>query len=78
MVARERIGHLSPSGLRCGHLDDNERREVARIQHIGWGRCYVADIEPSLAAPLRAVAVVASIICAEERSRHRRSSGGGE
>jgi hypothetical protein len=55
MVGGERIGYLSPSGLRWGHVNDNEGREVARIKDIGWVRCYVGDIEPSLAGPLRAV-----------------------
>jgi hypothetical protein len=49
MVAGERIGYLPPSALRWGHVNDNEGREVARIKDIGWARCYVADIEPSLA-----------------------------
>lgn len=77
MVGGERIGYLSPSGLRWGHVNDNEGREVARIKDIGWARCYVADIEPSLAGPLRAVAVVASIICVQELARQGSSFAGG-
>jgi hypothetical protein len=69
MVRGERIGSLSPTGLTWERVNDHEGREVARIKDIGWVRCYVADIEPSLAGPLRAVAVVASIIFAEERTR---------
>jgi len=77
MVGGERIGYLSPSGLRWGHVNDNEGREVARIKDIGWARCYVADIEPSLAGPLRAVAVAASIICVQELARQGSSFAGG-
>ena len=77
MVGGKRIGYLSPSGLRWGHVNDNEGREVARIKDIGWARCYVADIEPSLAGPLRAVTVVASIICADNRTTQHSGLGGG-
>ncbi|MBV8991838.1 MAG: hypothetical protein JO372_25040 [Solirubrobacterales bacterium] len=82
MAGRERIGYLSPWGSRWGHVNDDEGREVARIKDIGWARCDVADIEPSLAGPLRGVAVVASIIGAQDpvtqRIAQHSSFGGGQ
>jgi hypothetical protein len=75
MVRGETIGYLAPPSLRSGYVNDYQGREVARIKDMGLARCYVADIEPSLAGPLRAVTVIASIICLDKRARH--GGGGG-
>jgi len=72
MVGAERIGYLKPPGWKPGRVEDNKGRKVARIHD--HPPCYVAEIEPSLAGPLRTVAVVASIICLEKAAK---SSGGG-
>lgn len=64
MAGAERIGYLSPAGRsKPGYIKDSESREVARLKHMGPSLCCVADIAPSLAGPLRTVAVVASILC---------------
>jgi hypothetical protein len=74
MAGVERIGYLSPAGRsKPGHIKDSESREVARLKHMGPTLCCVAEIAPSVAGPLRTVAIVASILCikkvAQESSR---------
>jgi hypothetical protein len=71
LVGGEKAGSLRPPGLRSGHVQDHEGRDVARISEVHRGFRYVAEIEPSLAGPLRTVAVVASIICQARLSLDR-------
>jgi len=67
MVGAKRIGYLKPAtGRKPAYVEDNEGREVARI--LGSTSCYVTEIEPSLAGPLRAIAVVANIILGNAKS----------
>jgi hypothetical protein len=71
MVGAERIGRLKPEGWKKpGRVEDSEGREVARIHS---SLCDVVEIEPSLAGPLRTVAVFATIIMGIAG----KSSGGG-
>jgi hypothetical protein len=71
LVRGEEAGYLRPPGLRSGHVQDNKGRDVARITEVRRGFRYVVEIEPSLAGPLRTVAVVASIICQARLSLDR-------
>lgn len=78
MVGAEKIGYLKPRPAGSKKLyhpvEDDEGREVARITYIMSRHWCVADIEPSLAGPLRTVAVAASII---DMARAANSSSGG-
>lgn len=61
MVGAVRIGYLKPSpGRKPSYVEDNEGQEVART--LLRTPCDVTEIEPSLAGPLRAIAVVSIII----------------
>jgi hypothetical protein len=78
VVGGEKVGYLSPTGRSSEtpwHVEDNQTREVACITHIGPARCHIVEIDPSLSGALRAVAVVASIIC-KEKAPDSRGGGG--